>query len=366
MKRATIVLPTYNEAKNITSVLEQIFSQKTPKWNVDVLVVDDNSPDGTGKIVAKLQKKYSKLHLLKGSKQGLGVAYTRGFDYVKKNMKADALFEMDADLSHPPKLIPLFLKKIDEGADFVIGSRYVKGGGTPDFTLFRVLNSRVANLFARFVAGMHQVKDCTSGFRAIKMSVINKINFDTLDAKGYSFQQNLLYESLQQKIKVAEVPLIFYQRTEGESKMRTKDMIEFVQNSLKLGLRTWERFLKFCLVGGTGVIVNTGILFLLTTTFGIEYKISSIFAIQIAIITNFILNNIWTFKKSTNESHTLTKFFKFEGISLIGALINWGILVGLTEFAGMYYLFSNLIGIIIATGWNYLMNVLFTWKNKKA
>lgn len=364
MKQATIVLPTYNEAKNISQVLEQIFAQKIKNWNITVLVVDDNSPDGTGKLVAKLQKKYKKLHLLKGTKQGLGVAYTRGFAYVQKNLKSEVIFEMDADLSHPAKLIPEFLKRIDEGADFVIGSRYVKGGGTPDFTFFRVLNSKVANLFARYIAGMRQVKDCTSGFRAIKTSVIQKIDFVTLGAKGYSFQQNLLYEALQQKIKVAEVPLVFYQRTEGESKMRMKDMVEFVQNSLKLGFRTWEQFIKFCIVGGSGVIVNEGLLSLLTYVGGLQYQISSIIAIQASIITNFIFNNKWTFKKSSNESHVMTKFAKFEGVSLIGAAINWGILVTLTEFAGMHILLSNLIGIIVATAWNYIINVFYTWKNK--
>lgn len=362
MKKATIVLPTYNEAENITLVLADIFKQKIPSWETSVLVVDDNSPDGTGKIVASLQKKYPRLHLLKGTKQGLGVAYTRGFAHVLTKMKADVMFEMDADLSHPPALLKSFLHEIDAGADFVIGSRYVAGGGTPDFTLFRVLNSRVANLFARYVAGMHKVHDCTSGFRAIKTSVIKKIDFDSLGAKGYSFQQNLLYEALQQNIKVAEVPLVFLQRTKGESKMRFSDMKEFVSNSLRLGLRTWKRFLKFCIVGGLGVLVNMGILYLLTENFGLTYKLSSLFAIQTAIISNFVFNNLWTFKKSTNESSCLVKFFKFEGVSVVGALINWGVLVGLTELAGVHYLVSNLIGILVGTLWNYLVNVQYTWR----
>jgi dolichol-phosphate mannosyltransferase len=365
MRRATIVLPTYNEAENIKPVLEQIFKQKTPGWKITVLVVDDNSPDGTSAIVEQLQKKYSSLSLLKGTKQGLGVAYTRGFAQAQKKYKPEVIFEMDADLSHPPKMIPEFLKEVEKGADFVIGSRYVRGGGTPDFTLFRKLNSRVANVFARFVAGMHKVKDCTSGYRAIKTSIIKKIDFEALGAKGYSFQQNLLYEALQQGIKVAEIPLMFYQRTKGESKMRVKDMAEFIKNSLRLGFRTWKRFIKFCIVGGSGVIVNMGVLYALTELLSVEYKISSIFAIQTAIITNFAFNNAWTFNKSTNKSPLLIKFAKFEAISIVGAVINWGVLVGLTELAGIYYILSNLIGIIIATVWNYTMNVFYTWKNEK-
>lgn len=367
-KSACIVLPTYNEAQNIEHLLKEIFSitKSIKNWNIFVLVVDDKSPDGTGKIVKKLQNKYPKLHLLEGNKQGLGVAYVRGFKYAIKKFEPDVLFEMDADFSHPPKLIPKFLSKITQGADFVVGSRYVKGGATPDWGITRKIISKGGNFFARVVAGIYKIHDCTSGYRAIRTDLLKKMNLDLLGAKGYSFQMNLLYEAKQKKAKFSEIPLVFPDRTKGKSKMSHKDLIEFFFNSFRLRLRTWDRLIKFCIVGGTGVIVNTGVLFLLTDVFHITYMISSIFAIELAILWNFFLNNIWTFKKSTNKSSIGTKILKFHGVSIIGALINWGILVLFTDVIfHLYYIISNLIGIAVATAWNYLVNTYYTWRDEK-
>lgn len=364
MKKACIVIPTYNEADNISSLIKRIFgiAAKIKGWDVQILVVDDKSPDGTGDKVRFLQKGYSKLALLEGKKQGLGVAYIRGFQYAIKKFKPDIIFEMDADLSHPPKLIPRFLAEIDAGADFVIGSRYVKGGGTPDFTFFRKLNSRVANLFARYIAGMHKVKDCTSGFRAMKTSLIKKINLKSLGAKGYSFQQDLLFAAIQRDALVKEIPLVFYQRTKGESKMRLKDVIEFIINSVRLRIKLWNRLIKFGLVGISGVVVNTVILAMLTELAKINYKWSSIIAIQTAIIWNFVLNDRWTFADRKKQSLS-RRLLSFEGISIVGAIINWALLVACTELLGIHYLISNGIGILIAFVWNYIANNKLTWNN---
>ncbi len=365
MKTACIVLPTYNEAANIKEILTQIFAVKKKGWSISVLVVDDKSPDGTAKIVKELQKKYKKLHMITGDKQGLGVAYTRGFKHVLKHIKSDCVFEMDADHSHPPQDIPLYLSKIDEGYDFIIGSRYIPGGDTPDWGLSRKLISGGGNFFARIVAGLYKVHDCTSGFRAISTAFLKKLDFNRLGAKGYSFQMNLLYEAVVGGWRVTEVPLVFYDRQLGNSKMRIKDMTEFFFNSFKLRLRSWARFIRFCVVGGTGVLVNMGFLLLFTELLGIDYKISSIFAIELAIIWNFILNDKWTFKKSTNQSSVFSKFLKFQVISIVGALINWGILILFTEVVGIYYLISNLIGIGVAVIWNFLANHLYTWRDEK-
>jgi len=361
MSIACIVLPTYNEAENVIDLIPQIFSTKTPKWELHILVVDDNSPDGTAKIITEQQKTYKRLHLIKGKKQGLGVAYIRGFQYAMKEIKPQVILEMDADHSHPPKLIPLFLKAT-QGSDLVIGSRYIKGGATPDWNLMRKTISAGGNFFARVVAGLYSIHDCTSGFRAIKTSLLKKIKLKRLGAKGYSFQMNLLYECVRAGAKVEEIPLVFPDRTKGKSKMRSKDLIEFFFNSFKLRLRTWERLVKFCIIGGTGVFINTGILTGLTELVGIPYQVSSIFAIESAIIWNFYLNNKWTFKKSKNTSTTRTKLLKFNMVSIVGALINWGILILFTELTGTPYLISNLIGIFVATAWNYLANVNYTWR----
>lgn len=365
MKYACIVLPTYNEAENVESIISQIFAVKKKGWSIHILVVDDKSPDGTGDIVKKLQKKYMKLHLMTGDKQGLGVAYTRGFQYVIKKFDMDVIFEMDADHSHPPEDLPKYLEKIEEGYDFIIGSRYIPGGDTPDWGFMRKLISGGGNFFARIVAGLFRIHDCTSGFRAMNTKFVKSLDYEKLGAKGYSFQMNLLYEAVIGGWRVTEVPLVFYDRAKGNSKMRIKDMTEFFFNSFKLRLRTWARFIRFCLVGGSGVIVNMGILALLTELLSITYQISSLFAIESAIIWNFFLNDAWTFKKSTNKSSRLSKFLKFQVISMVGALINWGVLLLLTEFAGIYYLISNLVGIGVAVVWNFLANHLYTWRDEK-
>jgi len=367
MKKACIVLPTYNEADNITPLINNIFAieKNIPGWHLTILVVDDNSPDGTAQKVRELQKKYPRLKLLTGEKKGLGAAYIRGIKHAMKTIKPDIIFEMDADHSHPPTLIPTFIKTIEEGADIVIGSRYIKGGATPDWGLTRRIISAGGNFFARIIAGLTTIHDCTSGYRALRKEVIKKINLDNLRAKGYSFQMNLLYEAALTGATIKEIPLIFHDRKKGTSKMKLTDLAEFFINALRLRLRTWERFIKFCIVGGTGILINMGVLALITEIIQLPYQLSSIIAIETAILWNFALNDKWTFKKSTNKSSTLTKMIKFHAVSIGGALINWLILIGLTEITGMYYLLSNLIGIATATAWNYLANVKYTWRDEK-
>ncbi|MBN2367914.1 glycosyltransferase, partial [Candidatus Woesearchaeota archaeon] len=172
--KAVVILPTYNERKNIRIIIPKIQKQfsKIKRYDMHILVVDDNSPDGTAEEIRKMQKKSRKLHLLSGSKKGLGVAYQRGFSYALEKLKADVVFEMDSDLSHPPELIPEFIREIDAGNDVVIGSRYIKGGDTPDWNFLRRAISKGGNFFSRVVAGMHKIKDCTSGYRSIKTGLL--------------------------------------------------------------------------------------------------------------------------------------------------------------------------------------------------
>ncbi|KXK10826.1 MAG: Undecaprenyl-phosphate mannosyltransferase [Microgenomates bacterium OLB23] len=179
MKKALIVLPTYNERENIRVLVPQIneIVEKIPHWDVQILIVDDNSPDGTYKEAELLKKKYKNIHLLKGKKEGLGKAYLRGFEYGLEHIKPYVVFEMDADLQHNPKLIPLFLKEIEQGADFVIGSRYIKGGSIPKhWSIDRKFYSVVGNLVASLGFMNFSVHDWTSGYRAQKGLVYKRCN----------------------------------------------------------------------------------------------------------------------------------------------------------------------------------------------
>ncbi len=235
--KVVIVLPTYKERENIIRLIPELFEQfkSSRKHEFEVLVVDDESPDRTAEAVKELAKKLPSIHLLTGKKQGLGAAYIRGFKHAMKKLNPSVLVEMDADFSHLPGDLPKLIEQIEKGADFVIGSRYVRGGKVPkDWNFLRKTNSRWGNRFARYLAGIDNVRDCTSGFRAIKKSVLEKINLDKLKVRGYSFQMNLLYKAYMGGAKIKEVPIDFQERTWGHTKLGLGDVVEFMWNSLKL------------------------------------------------------------------------------------------------------------------------------------
>jgi len=229
-----IVIPTYNEAKNIPMLLNMLYAQKQridyQRENVvmNVLVVDDNSPDGTADIVKSYQKENSHIYLLsRAEKNGLGAAYIAGMQHAMEFLNPDIIFEMDGDLSHGPEYVLPMIRKINEGADFVIGSRYVKGGSIPEnWGIKRVMISRMANLYAKTVLRIKNVNDCTGGFRAIRTSALKQIDLNSLKTKGYAFQISLLEEMRRNNAIMSEVPIAFKDRTNGMSKMRTQDILE--------------------------------------------------------------------------------------------------------------------------------------------
>lgn len=234
--KIAVVLPTYNERENIAPLIDQIIRSFTSiSHNLQIVVVDDKSPDGTAKVVRDLREKTPSLHLLLGKKQGLGAAYIRGFTFAQKQLKPDIIVEMDADFSHDPKVLPKLIKEIENGSDIVIGSRYVKGGKVPkNWNLFRKANSKWGNRFARYLAGIDDVADCTSGYRAIKGDILQKIDLNRLKVRGYSFQMNLLYKAYVNGAKIKEVPIYFKERVWGHTKLGPSDIIEFMWNSVKL------------------------------------------------------------------------------------------------------------------------------------
>jgi len=186
-------------------------------------------------VVKEIAKKFRGIFLLSGKKKGLGAAYIRGFKHALEKLKADVVVEMDSDFSHDPADLPRLLSEIERGYDFVIGSRYVKGGKIPkNWNFFRVANSRWGNRFARYLAGIDNVKDCTSGFRAIKAQVLDQIRLSSLKVRGYSFQMNLLYRAFVNGAKIKEIPIKFRERAWGRTKLGPSDIIEFIWNSVKL------------------------------------------------------------------------------------------------------------------------------------
>jgi dolichol-phosphate mannosyltransferase len=227
--KTLIIIPTYNEAKNIKRLIEEIFKLDL---DINILIIDDNSPDGTGNIVEEVAKRDHKVNLIKREgKMGLGTAYVAGFKYAIDN-KYDCIFEMDADFSHDPKEIPNFLEKIKE-CDLVIGSRYIKGVNVINWPLRRLILSYGANIYTRFITGL-PVKDSTSGYKCFKRKVLENIDLNSIHSGGYSFQIEMNYKTWKKDFKIAEIPIIFVDRTEGKSKMSKKIVREAIWMVWKL------------------------------------------------------------------------------------------------------------------------------------
>ena len=222
MDRTLVIIPTYNEADNVESVISRIVSLNVP--NLSILIVDDNSPDGTSDIVEKVSSKDLRVHLIKrAGKLGLGTAYVEGFKFAIQE-RFDYIFEMDADLSHDPSEIPKFLDKVNT-YDLVIGSRYLTGVNVINWPLSRLLLSLSANWYSRMVTGL-PIRDCTSGFKCFRRNVLENIDLDHISSDGYSFQIEITFKAWKKNFKVCEIPIIFIDRTKGNSKMTRKVMRE--------------------------------------------------------------------------------------------------------------------------------------------
>lgn len=231
--KSIVVIPTYNESKNIVRIIHKIFSVHD---DIEILVVDDNSPDGTGQLVKDLMKESDRVHIIeREGKMGLGTAYLAGFKYAL-DKGYDFIMEMDADFSHNPEEIPNFLKYIQD-YDVVLGSRYIKGVNVVNWPLKRLLLSYFANLYTRIITGMN-VKDATGGFKCFRATSLSKINFEEVKSNGYSFQIEMTYRLWKKGARIKEIPIIFVDRLEGESKMSKKIVYEaiFIVWKLKLGL----------------------------------------------------------------------------------------------------------------------------------
>ena len=361
------VLPTYNEEENIENIIQQILKEEKnqSKHTFSILVVDDNSTDETQTIVQRYISLNSKVHLVTGQKKGLGDAYKRGFNYALNDLQADLIFQMDSDGQHDTSLISHFVSYIEEGKDVVIGSRFIDGGTTPDFSFSRLLMSKVGNLLVRYVGGITQVKDCTSGYRAIRASYLKELDFSYLSTRGYSFQSSLICDLAWRGADISEIPIEFSSRQGGDSKLALRDQIEFLLNIPRLGFRNLEDFMKYSLVGVSGVFVNLGLYLFLTRYYEISEVVAPLIAIESALISNFILNNFWTFGKRITQSRIRVKFVKFHLVSGFSALINYSAFLTLFLVFGLYDILANLIGIGLAAIVNYLINSNWTWKGNK-
>ncbi len=233
MPKALVIIPTFNEAQNAEKVITEVLQQSEI---VEVLIVDDNSPDGTADIVKKMMESNPRIHMLqRARKLGLGTAYVAGFKYAIER-KFDFIFEMDADFSHNPKEIPIMLSKMDE-CDVLIGSRYIKGVNVVNWPMKRLILSYSANIYTRVITGM-PVHDATAGFKCYKRKVLESINIDGLRSNGYAFQIETNFLAWKKGFTLLEMPIVFVDRRVGVSKMNKKIVYEAAFMVWKLKARS--------------------------------------------------------------------------------------------------------------------------------
>lgn len=374
MKKIVIIMPSYNEAENIGRMIKVLTTDIFPKIKgvqMHLLVVDDKSPDGTGKIVAEASKKHKNVNLLSGDKAGLGTAYVRGMQYAMEKLKADAVIEMDADFQHNPKFLPSMVKEFVNGADYVIGSRYIPGGGIPSgWAFYRKAMSYLGNIFARTVLWLPNLHDITTGFRLTRVKgVLDKIDLNNIrELKRFAYKIDLFYKTVKVSKKTVEVPLFFEERKHEISKFSFKEMVASYKLVILIRLIESQRFLKYATVGFIGAAIN----FIGLEVFfrmGLNAGAAASLGAEFAIISNFILNNSWTFndEKITKFSKLINKFIQFN-ISSAGAIVIQGVVVGVaTNIFGDQI---RHIALVVAIGffvipYNYVVYNAFIWKTWK-
>lgn len=378
------IIPTYNEAKTIGAMLEALLkiAKENPQYQFIHLVADDTSPDGTAEIVKKYIKNHKSIQLITGPKKGLGEALLRSYRYAVEKLGADVIIPNDSDRSFSPDYIPELLKKIDEGYNVVVGSRHVGTGGTEGWSLFRKLNHWVANiLFATYVAGIKEVKDHNGNFKAIRVKgVLDQVDFDKLMKKirirGFVIQAYILYELSKYTKKFAEVPVVFKFDPKAESKVSNpkyfkiylRDTLEYMKLCVLMRLERSQQFFKFAVVGTIGYLINAFSLQLFASVWHWSEWLSWLVATELSIISNFTLNNLWTFKamQISGVVAILKKFLQFNFTSA-GALVIMTVCGTLgVKILGPQYrqILLPFIIVFLVIPYNYFMYTHFIWKEK--
>lgn len=365
MYELTVIIPTYNEEFTIGQIItavDAVFAQHNIRG--EILVVDDNSPDHTGERVTSLKKNMPNLNLLvRTEDHGLSQSVVDGFSHADSTI----FLVMDADLSHPPALIPEMYRMIKEGSDIVVGSRYMKGGMITKWPVQRRVISLGATLLGRLL--LPDITDPVSGFFAVKKGVVEHAQ---LKPRGYKILLEILGKGTWEQ--TTEIPFEFVDRATGTSKLTFRTVLEYACQVIDIAAysllhrtggvwQEWKKFFKFGLVGLSGIVVNEGILIFLKEYAGFSIPVSGLLAIELSILNNFVWNDLWTFKslKQPKLSRWYHRLLSFQVVSVGGAAINFGILNGLTLIMGTDYRISNIIGILIAFAWNFLINRRITW-----
>ncbi len=348
----TVITPTYNERENIVKLIERLDKcLKEARITYEVVVVDDNSPDGTAEVVEGLISKYPIKLVRRPSKLGLTSAVFEGL----KHAEGTYVVVMDADLQHPPEVIPKLYLKALEGYDLVIASRYVPGGSV-EFPLHRLVISLGATLIARLlIPKVRKVKDPMSGFFLVKKDIISKI----IPTSPKSYKVLLEVLVLGNYERVCEVPYDFKERVGGRSKLGFKTILNYVKQVLNLT----PDYVRFALVGASGTVVNLSVLAFLRYVVSLTHEVASALAIEVSIINNFIWNDLWTFKGSRSGGF-ISRLTKFHFSSALAVITQYVISLITYYYVIRNSLVAQLIGILIGFILNYVLSKKFVWSPK--
>lgn len=355
MTKVIAVVPTYNERDNIGPLIEALIAASAGiRHDFEILVVDDNSPDGTQDVIRELQTRYPNVQLLTGTKEGLGVAYARGLEHALTALGADIVLHMDADFSHNPADVPRLIAQIDAGYDLVVGSRYIPEGRlSEDWSITRKLISRVANFGVRIIAGIGAIHDCTGGFRAYRASVLRRVDLNAAP-RGYAVLTYLAYNSLMAGAKVTEVPITFANRAKGTSKLRMSDAAELFLNAWWIRYDRRERFYRRATGGISGVAVNLALVALLYYGLSTPRLLASALSIEASILFSFGWRESWGLALGRRSVNVGERLLRTQLLALPSSALTFGAFALLTR-GSTPVVPAQALGIVPAMFWNYFV-----------
>ena len=356
------VVPTYNEAPNVEPLLRRLTGLYAEP-DTAFLIVDDESPDGTARLVRAFAASHGRVHLLEGPRRGLGRAYVRGMSHALETLGADVIVQMDADFSHDPADARRLLGRLRDGADVAIGSRYTAGGRLDSgWPAGRRLLSRWGNRLARWIAGVRGVRDCTSGFKAIRAEALRAAKVADIGVRGHAFQVVLLHRLLAAGARVVEEPILFRDRAHGKTKLGMGGILEFFWGVWRLRLARHRVLVRYGLTGLAGVLVNLGSLQILLEL-GLHKLLASPIAIELSIVSNFLMNNYWTFADRVMSGRKRIRGLKFHLVALATLALSYATFVGLSMLLPRVPPVPlQACAILPATLFNYLVNSRWTFR----
>ncbi|MFC1925251.1 glycosyltransferase [Chloroflexota bacterium] len=360
----SIIAPVYNEAGNLPTFIKAI-SNSLSEIEHEIIIVDDNSPDGTGKLADELAKEYDTIRVIhRAGKLGVASAIAEGVTVAR----GEVIGTINSDMQQPPELLPVMLEQIGEH-DIVIGSRFVAGGHNEEVLWRRVVSKGAITMARVLLPQIRNVKDPVAGFFLFKREVVAdaQMSPESLSGNvsiGIKFLPLLLVKGCYNS--VIEVPYTFTRRKSGKSKFALRDYFKYIRFVLNLMKTSGEfkRVAKFCLIGGSGFATNMGLFILLTDKLDLYYRVSAICSWEITMIYMFIMNELWTFRdlRRSGTFNAFKRFLKFNILRLPNQAIIQATLLILTTLLGIQGYISNMIGIMIVMVWNYLASVNIIWR----